>query len=66
MAMCKKNDYKCGNLLEEALLQNRDDAEDDFKVLKNIQCAIELLTHSTLQESDNLNQTVSQTMIKVT
>ena len=31
MAMCKKNDYKCGNLLEEALLQNRDDAEDILK-----------------------------------
>ena len=31
MAMCKKNDYKCGNLLEEALLQNRNDAEDILK-----------------------------------
>jgi hypothetical protein len=36
MAMCKKNDYKCGDLLEEALLQNRDDAEDILKYFSSL------------------------------
>ena len=62
MAMCKKNDYKCGNLLEEALLQNRDDAEDILKYFSSLELPVTQLCIDSLKRNGLLDSVSAESV----